>query len=105
MKAARKEFETFPLAVRQRMARALDLAAFGQKADIAKPLKSLGAGVLEIALPYAGDAYRVIYAVQLGDAIYVVDAFRKKAKRGIKTPKRDVDRIRSRLAQLRDRMP
>lgn len=52
MKAAKKEFEEFPAAARDIMGAALVVAAQGRKADIAKPLKGLGAGVMEIALPY-----------------------------------------------------
>ena len=104
MKPARKEFDRFPLQVRQRIARALDVAAFGQKADIAKPMRGIGIGVTEIALPYSGDAYRAVYAAQLGDAIYVIDAFKKKSKRGIKTPRQDVDRIKARLKLLKEQM-
>jgi len=51
----------------------------------------LGSGVFEIALPFRGDAFRVIYAVQLGEEVWVVDAFQKKSTQGIKTPKRDLD--------------
>ena len=44
-----------------------DIAAEGGKADIAKPMRGLGSGVFEIALPFHGDAFRVVYAVQLGE--------------------------------------
>jgi len=37
-----------------------------------------GPGVFEIALPFTGDAFRVVYAVHLSDEIWVVHAFRKK---------------------------
>jgi hypothetical protein len=40
---------------------ALTIAAEGSKADIAKPLKGLGSGVMKIALPYRGNAFRVVY--------------------------------------------
>jgi phage-related protein len=59
-------------------------------------------GVFEIALKYRGDAYRVIYAVQLGDALWVVHAFQKKSKRGVKAPKAEVDLIRDRLKRLKE---
>ena len=63
-----------------------DDAAEGGKADIAKPMHGLGSGVFEIALPFRGDAFRVVYAVQLADEIWVVHAFQKKSTQGIKTP-------------------
>ena len=62
----------------------------------------LGSGVLEIALPYRGDAYRVVYALQLGDAIWVVHTFQKRSMQGIKTPKREIDLIEERLARLKE---
>ena len=63
---------------------ALTLAAEGGKADIAKPMQAMGSGVLEIALPFRGDAYRVIYAVQLAEDLWVVHAFQKKSTQGAK---------------------
>ena len=49
-----------------------------------------------------GDAFRAIYAVQIGSAVWVIDAFQKKSKTGIKTPKVDVDRIKERLKRLKE---
>lgn len=63
VKAALKDFGNFPDVVQDRLKDALAIASLGQKADIAKPMKGLGSGVFEIALPYRGDAYRTIYAV------------------------------------------
>ena len=84
------------------MLEALTVAAEGQKAHIAKPMKGLGAGVLEIALRYRSDAYRAVYAVELGEAIWIIHAFQKKSKTGIKTPKHEVDLIRERLKRLKE---
>ena len=69
IKAALQEFETFPEGARSICLAAMTIAAEGGKADVAKPMRGLGAGVFEIALPYKGDAFRVIYAVQLADEI------------------------------------
>src|SRR5437762_6546989 len=102
IKAALREFETFPDGVRSTCLTALTIAAEGGKADIAKPMKGMGSGVFEIALPYRGDAFRVIYAVQLDEAIWVVHAFQKKSRQGIKTPKGEVDLIRDRLKRLKE---
>ena len=100
--AARKPFGKFPVPAQRIMARALTIAAEGGKADIAKPLKGLGSGVFEIALPYRSDAYRVIYAVQLDEAIWVVHAFQKKSTKGIKTPQKDIDLIKARIKRLKE---
>jgi phage-related protein len=102
IKAARKEFEKFPDEAQSICLTALTIAAEGGKADIVKPLQGLGAGVFEIALPYRGDAFRVIYAVQIGNDIWVVHAFQKKSTQGIKTPKHEVDLIKDRLRKLKE---
>lgn len=101
VRAALKDFQKFPDAARTQIATALDLAADGLKADIAKPMRGLGAGVMEIALEYRTNAYRAIYALRLGDDIWVIHAFQKKSKTGRKTPKQDVEKITGRIKALR----
>jgi len=68
-------------------------------------MKGLGSGVMEIALPYRSDAYRVVYAVQIGDAIWVVHAFQKKSTKGIATPQKEVELIKARLKRIKEMMP
>jgi phage-related protein len=102
IKAALSEFEKFPERARSICLAALTIAAEGGKADVAKPMHGLGSGVFEIALPFRGDAFRVVYAVQLADEIWVVHAFQKKSPRGIKTPQREIDLIRDRLKRLKE---
>jgi phage-related protein len=48
------------------MARALTVVAEGSHPDIAKHLKGFGSAVLELALKFRGDAYRVVYVRYLG---------------------------------------
>jgi phage-related protein len=100
IKAARKEFDRFPDGARERILQALDIAAEGRTAGIAKPMTGLGAGVYEIALPFRGDAYRAVYTVQFRDAVWVVHAFQKKSRQGLKTPQSEIDVIRTRMARL-----
>ena len=102
IRAALREFETFPEGARSICLAALTIAAEGGKADIAKPMKGIGAGVFEIALPFKGDAFRVVYAVQLADDIWVLHAFQKKSTQGIKTPKHEIDLIKDRLKRLKE---
>jgi phage-related protein len=102
LKAARHEFEKFPESARMVCLTALTIAAEGGKADIAKPLQGVGSGVLEIALPFKGDAFRVVYALQLGPDIWVIHAFQKKSTTGMKTPKREIDLVKDRLKCLRE---
>jgi phage-related protein len=100
--AALKEFETFPEGARSICLAALTIAAEGGKADTAKPMHGMRSGVFEIAPPFRSDAFRVVYAVQLGEEVWVVHAFQKKSTQGIKTPKREVDLIKDRLKRLKE---
>ena len=102
IRAALKEFETFPEGAKSICLTALTIAAEGGMSDIAKPMHGLGSGVFETALPFRGDAFRVVYAVQLAEEIWVVHAFQKKSTQGIKTPKREFDLIKDRLKRLKE---
>ena len=102
IKAALKSFESFPAEARSICLTALTIAADGGKADIAKPMQALGTGVFEIALAFRGDAFRVVYALQLADEIWVIHAFQKKSRHGIKTPQREIDVITDRLKRLKE---
>jgi phage-related protein len=88
----------FPDEVRQAMGFALWQAQTGSKHVNAKPLSGFGgAGVLEIVEVHRGNTFRGVYAVKFAGAVYVLHAFQKKSKRGIKTPPRDVELVRKRL--------
>jgi phage-related protein len=102
IKAALREFERFPAEAKSICLAALTIAAEGGKSDLAKPMHGLGSGVLEIALAFRGDAFRVVYALQLADEIWVVHAFQKKSTHGIKTPQREIDLIKERLKRLKE---
>lgn len=102
IRAARKDFEGFPEDVQSDMLDALTVAAEGGKSDKAKPFKGVDGGVFEIALRYRGDAYRTLYAVKIDAEIWVIHAFQKKSKSGIKTPQFEVDLIRDRLKRLKE---
>src|SRR5438270_2832109 len=102
MKAARRDFEEFPDRARDRLLDALTVVAEGGMPPIAKPLSGFGSGVLELALAFRRDAYRVVYAVQLGADVWVIHAYQKKSKTGIKTPKHEIDLIHARLRRIKE---
>lgn len=104
VKSAKRNFGKFPEPVQKQMGRALQIAALGQIADICKPMKGLGAGVLEVRVAYKTNAYRAVYAVKLGKDVYVVHAFLKRSTTGIKTPKKEVDLIKSHLKRLKEEL-
>ena len=62
----------------------------------------MGSGVFEITLAFRSDAYRVVYAVQLADEIWIVHAFQKKSTHGTKTPKHEIELIEDRLKRLKE---
>ena len=99
---ARKNLKSFPEGAQKLLGDELQLVQFGGLPKDAKPFKGVGSGVLEIALRYASDAYRVVTAVQLGQRIYVLHAFQKKSKKGIATPQHDVDLIKKRYAEAQE---
>lgn len=101
VKAALKDYRKFPKGAQLEIWRALTVAAEGSKAENAKPMKGFGSGVLEITLKYRINAYRVVYALQVGEAIWVIHAFQKKSKTGIKTPQRETDLIKKRFKDLK----
>lgn len=102
IKAARKDFEAFPPQVQLAALRTLTIAAEGGKADNAKALQGFTGGVLEIVLRHRGDAFRVVYAVQIGTDIWIRHAFQKKSTQGIKTPKHEIDLVHERLKRLKE---
>lgn len=101
IKAADKDFRAFPIGARQKAIRALTQIAEGDTPDVAKPLTGLGSGAWELAIKERGDAFRVVYVLQLDD-IWVVHAFQKKSTSGIATPKHEIDLVRERIKRLKE---
>ena len=98
-----KDLREFPDEVKDEMGFALYEAQCGLKPAAAKPLKGFGgAGVLEIVSDYQSDTYRAVYTVRLEERLYVLHAFQKKSKKGIATPKAEVELIKRRLRQAVD---
>lgn len=98
--SSKNDLQDFPEPVKDLMGFALYLAQTGGKHPVAKPLKGFGgAGVVEIVDDHQGDTYRAVYTVRFSDTVYVLHAFQKKSKRGIATPQRHVELIKTRLQQ------
>ena len=98
--SSKKELRALPDEVIDVFGYALHLAQVGKKHMQAKPLKGLG-GVLEVVEDLKGDTFRAVYTAKFGDAVYVLYCFQKKSKKGIKTPKPDMEIIRSRLKEAK----
>jgi phage-related protein len=99
---SKRNIQRFPKGAQKLLGDELQLIQFGGMPKDAKPFKGVGSGVLELALRYASDAYRVVTAVQLGTRIYVLHAFQKKSTRGIATPTHEVDLINKRYAEAQE---
>lgn len=96
--SSRDDLSAFPAEVKHVIGFALRLAQDGGKHPDAKPLRGYkGAGVLEVIEDHDGDTYRAVYTVKLAGRVYVLHAFQKKAKKGIATPKHELDLIDERL--------
>jgi phage-related protein len=96
--SCKDDLREFPEEVKDVMGFALYQAQQGGKHVAAKPLKGFGgAGVLEIVEDHDGSTFRVVYTVKCAGAVYALDAFQKKSKKGARTPKGIIDRIKKRL--------
>jgi phage-related protein len=97
---SREDLTAFPLPAKHSIGFALRSAQKGGKHPDAKPLKGFtGAGVLEIVSDFDGNTFRAVYTVRLKGVVYVLHAFQKKSRTGIKTPQDEIDKIRRRLKQ------
>jgi phage-related protein len=101
-----QDFKEFPERVQRITGYALHLAQSGEKHSDAKPLKGRkefrGASVLEVVENFDGDTYRAACAVKLAGRVYMLHAFQKKSKKGIATPKAEIDLVVRRLARAKE---
>lgn len=96
--SSKKDLVALPVDVRKFFGHALDFAQRGEQHGAAKPLKGFdGADVLEVVESDAGGTYRAVYTVRYAEVVFVLHCFQKKSKRGITTPREDVNIIRDRL--------
>jgi phage-related protein len=95
--SSKRDYRRFPHQVQDQFGFQLYPARIGQHPPSAKPLKGLGSGTVELIDDFDGDTYRAVYTVRFGDAVHVLHAFKKKSKRGIKTPQGDIDLVKRRL--------
>ena len=99
---SKKNLLSFPPEVKKLIGDELQFIQFGGMPKDAKPFKGISSGVFELAIKYDKEAYRTVVAVQLGNKIYVLHAFHKKSKKGISTPKQDIDLIKNRLNEAKE---
>src|SRR2546429_521498 len=98
-----KTLRSFPDPVRGDIGHSLYIVQGGITPHDAKPLKGIDSGVFEIVARHDGETYRAVYAVKIGQHVYVLHVFQKKSKSGIKTPQADIDLIVKRLKEAKRR--
>jgi phage-related protein len=98
--SSRRDLRAFPRQARRDIGVALYAAQQGETDPAAKALKGFGgASVMEIVSDDGHGAWRAVYAIRFAEAVYVLHAFKKKSKRGIATPKQEIELIKRRLAE------
>jgi phage-related protein len=90
-----------PDEVKDEFGYALDCVQKGETPKSATKMKGKLSDVMEIHVDEGGDTYRTMYTVRLEGIVYVLDAFKKKSKRGTETPQSDLERIEQRLKVAR----
>jgi phage-related protein len=95
MGSSKKDLAALPGEAKTRLTYGIYLAECGKRHPDAKPVTGFDA--VEVCCDYDTDTYRAVYTLSLDGWVYVLHCFQKKSKKGIKTPKRDVDLIKSRL--------
>src|ERR1035441_975485 len=85
----------FPEEVRYEIGSALRSAQYGESHPSAKPMRGINA--VEIVSDFDGDTFRGVYTTKIKEYVYVLHCFQKKSTIGIKTQKRDLNLIRTRL--------
>lgn len=96
--SSKRDLVAFPSDVKDVFGYALHQAQHWEKHLDARPLKGFaGAKTLEVIEDHRGDTYRAVYTVKFEGYVYVLHCFQKKSKKGIATPKPDMDKIRARL--------
>jgi phage-related protein len=50
------------------------------------PLHGLGSGTRELRIDEDTDTFRIVYVAKLSEAVFVLDAFKKKSPRGSELP-------------------
>ena len=91
------DFMEFPEPVHDTVGYALHRAQEGKAPRNAKKMKGAQSSAVEVIADHDGDTFRAVYTVKFSEVIYILHAFQKKSKKGIATPKKDLDLIKQRL--------
>lgn len=101
--SSKSDLLEFPEEVISSMGFGLYLAQTGEKSVHSKILKGFGgASVIELKESDESGTFRVVYTVKISNFVFVLHAFQKKSKQGIKTPKQEIDLIKKRLKDAQE---
>lgn len=93
-----KDLREMPHEVKSDIGHSLREIQKGKDPGNIKPLIHLGvSGIWEIVTNDVGGTFRAVYTIKFADAIVVLHVFQKKSKKGISTPKQDINLILERL--------
>ena len=91
------ELRDFPQSARREAGHQLDKVQHGLPPDDFKPMKTIGAGVMEVRIRDEAGVFRVVYVAKFESVVYVLHCFQKKTP---KTSPRDIELARQRLTEL-----
>jgi len=91
------DYMEFPQQVHDSVGYSLHRVQEGKTTRNSKKLKGAQSGSIEIIADHDGDTFRAVYTIKFAEVVYILHAFKKKSKKGIATPKTDLDLIRQRL--------
>ncbi len=101
--SSKRDLEDLPKQVIRAFGYAIYQAQEGVHPDIAKVMKGFGsAEVIELIDDDNGGTFRAVYTVRFGDVIFILHVFQKKSKKGIETPKQDIELIHARLRRAEE---
>jgi phage-related protein len=98
---SREVLSDFPETVREDLGFQLWQLQQGERPSNYRPLPSVGTGVFELREQDERAWYRVVYLSRIDDVIYVLHCFEKKSR---EMPKKDFEKARRRLKQVRARL-
>ena len=93
-----QDIRAMPDEARQRAGFALDAIQRRHPPLDAKPMTTVGGGVMELRIRSANRKWRIIYAAQFEGAIYVLHVFQKKTR---KTPQKDLEIARTHFRKIK----
>lgn len=98
-----KDYMALPEGVQDDAGYNLDLVQQGKRPKTSfGPLHGLGSGVMELRINEDTDTYRVVYVAKLSEAVFVLDAFKKKSPTGHRIPKNIEKRVQERYTQAKE---